>query len=166
MKNLFASLLAVLVFAAFASAGTFVAPTMEESVIDFGGIHKKISGENKYCTLTTSNTKTIVNNTKIDGGWNYVLVHDTLTGSSAASAVIEVVLAALDENGKTLYTKIVDSILGSAEQYGGQCEIPYYKEVCGPNFKLYLQGDTGAETIINRIYLMKWRPMQWNKDWK
>jgi hypothetical protein len=107
-----------------------------------------------------------MSSTKVEPGWIYVLAHDTITGSSAGSGIVEIVLQALDGNNKVIMTKIVDSIVGSSEQYGGNHQIPFYSEVVGHNFKFILQGDTGAQNIFNRLYLYKVRPVIWNKDWK
>jgi hypothetical protein len=166
MKKLF-SVFAVLALCFALRADTWTAQTMYDAVVDWGGVVVEISDANAYCTLTTSNTKTIVSGTKLDAGWRYVLSHDTLTGSSAATAVVEIVVACLDKDGNTMETKIVDSIVGSSEQYGGSHDIPFFTEMPGTGkFKLILQGDTGAETIFNRLYLYKYRPVVWQKQWK
>ena len=152
---------------AFAAYGDEYSKTLTDGVMASFGLFKEVSSANKYCTLTTSNTKVILQNTKIPNeGHIFVLAHDTLTGTSAATAVVEVVIQCLDNNNKLLKEVLVDSIVGSTEQYGGLHEIPFYTEAVGDKFKLVLRGDTGAQTIINRLYIYYLRPVSYQGNWR
>jgi hypothetical protein len=98
-----------------------------------------------------------------NGGWQYVLVHDTLTGAGAASNKVEIVMQALDGNDVALQTDIVDSVT-NAEQYGGAHLIPLYTKSIGTKYKIILQYDTGSEVIFKRLYIYKFRYVTINRD--
>lgn len=174
MRRLGLSVLLVLGLAAFVNAGTLLSGSTYDAVYADVALFDTISKATAYCTLTTSNSKTIWNGTVnkdgnkrgLEPGWEYVLVHDTITGSSAASGVIEIVIQTLDDQGYALQNVIVDSINGATEQYGGAHLLPFWSKTVGSRYKVKLQGDTGAENIFNRVYIYKRRPVTWNRDWK
>lgn len=166
MRRFGLSVLLVLGLTALANADVLTGTTYDAVYSDVG-LFDTISKGTAYCTLTTSNTKEIWSGTVkkdgnrrgLDPGWEYVLVHDTITGTSAATGVIEIVIQTLDDKGYALQNIIVDSITGAVEQYGGAHVLPFFSEAIGSRYKVKLQGDTGAENIFNRAYIYRRRPV-------
>jgi hypothetical protein len=160
-------ILVLIALAAFAAYGDEYSKSLTDGVMESFGLFKEVSTANAYCTLTTSNTKTILSSTKIPNeGYIFVLAHDTITGTSAASGIVEIVVQCLDNNNKVLKDVLVDSIVGSTEQYGGLHEIPFFSEAVGHKFKIILRGDTGAQNIFNRLYIYQLRPIVYNGKWR
>lgn len=165
MKKLFAGLLIMLCACFAVYSDEIPTPSLEDAVYDWGGVFKDISSSTAYDTLASGTpTKVILQNTKIDGGWEYILAHDTLTGTDAATCVIEIVIESYDDNNILLKRTIVDSIVGSSEQYGGAHVLPFFSETVGHKFKVVLQYDTGTQTIVNRLYIYKRRPVVFHAD--
>ena len=145
------------------------APTasLYDAYSEFGGTHTLISSKAAYDTIVgDTGSVTIASNVRFENGWRYVLIRDAFTGSSSDSDSVNVVVnvEALDASGNLLYSTPVDTFTTPA---GEAVDLTIGTAVFGDKYRIKLKGITGngGEVIINRLRIVKWRPVVLQKKY-
>jgi hypothetical protein len=144
------------------------APTasLYDAYSEFGGTHTLISSKAAYDSIGGIDTVTIASNVKFENGWRYVLIRDAFTGSSSDSDSVNVVVnvEALDASGNLLYSTPVDTFKTPA---GEAVDLTIGTAVFGDKYRIKLIGITGngGKVIINRLRIVKWRPVVLQKNY-
>lgn len=163
MKKFFSVFLFLAVSAVFA---TQWAPSRNSTDNPYqnGGIDTAISSSTAFDTLVNADSSTLFTGHTIESYWEYVLSIGPLGGTSAATCSLDVVIDGLDASSNQLTRYYVDTIYGPI-QSNIQCVLPFYTAVYGHKFRVKVISRSGAQTILNRIYLYKRRPVTVNKSW-
>lgn len=159
---LFAVLL--LSVSAFAVGGAAPTRVAVDGITEFGGLDTTISSGLKYDTLVNTDSLTLITNHVFSKYWEYVLVIGPCTGSSSGSSVMQIYVDALDGSGNILTRTMVDSIVGATSTSGAMV-LPIYTKSLGMKYRIKILNVTGAENILNRIFIFKRRPVVLNKNW-
>ena len=124
-------------------------PKTDTCMIDTNGSFDTLAGE--------TDSSDVVTKINFKDGWEYVLTHDLLTGSTDESVAVEVRIYTYDENENLLFVNTIDSITDSA---GQQIAIPNGSEFGGGSMfthsiRLFTYTGHGSQVILNRLYLHK-----------
>lgn len=155
-------LVAVLACASGLLAG---APSADQFVYEWA-VDTVISSSAGYDTLTAANDTTVlVSDFVFDRGWQYFLANDSITGTGADSVDLDLVLEMYDCDGNMIQRK--DGVFTIAVDEGSYNELTVGEVYFGCRSRMLLKGsaDVGSQVILNRVYIMKRRPIVWQKKW-
>lgn len=157
-KKVFFLILAALVVVGYSANPTRTAADgMYEWSID-----SMIDTNGAYDTLGATDSTSILTNWTPKSGYEYVIVFDAITGTNAATATLAWCLDSKSPTGTLLYRTYVDSIVGATTTAGEAVLLPIGTTCFGSKFtlKLWTYTTSGAQVIINRLYLFKRRIIQ------
>jgi hypothetical protein len=144
------------------------APTTISSpaVCEPGGIFFTISSAASLDTVVKTDSVTLLDSKAFGtarDGWEYILLRDVITGDGADSVNMRLVVDALDGSGNLFYRTEVDTMTDST---GEAISLPINNSVNGWKYRIKLIGITGngGEVILNRMYIIKRRPVTIHKN--
>lgn len=117
-------------------------------------------------TLTAANDSiTLATNYRVHSGYQYFVALDSITGDGADSVDIDIILEMNDCEGNMIIRKAPLATLTVDEGQQAELTVGEIYLGCRMNLKLIAGADIGGEVIINRSYLLKRRPIVWNKKY-
>lgn len=166
MKRIYAGLFVALAAISCFSSSTFpmaaVAATLTDAIYTWEK-DSTISASTNYDSInSTSDSLIVVQNWVPEPGYEYMLMHGTITGTNAANAEYRVQGYAYDLNGTYMYRELIDSVVAATAQ---AIALPIGKTLIGSKFKIVFRAGAanGAVTVVNRLWIYKRKPILRNE---
>lgn len=107
-------------------------------------------------TLAGDDSVKIYNNVGFDLGWEYILSCSALSGDSAATTVLQVIVGEYDNLDSLIKQNILDTIAAA----GSKVVIPHGRKYFGSHYDIWLKSlNATSEAVIEGLWLYKRRPM-------